>query len=227
MTLIGRFVAFIGRRIGLGEADADGNSPIASFARLPLREQLVLGTRFARGLWLVRKFDTKGLIEAGKGVEIMKCNGEIHMQRLCRLMEGVHVAVVGKNKKAQLFLGDDVGINARTKINVSLSVTIGRGTRIGWDCDIMDSSFHQVKFVDREPGPVDEPVVIEDNVWMGAHCIVLKGVTIGANSVIGAGSVVVKDIPPNSFAAGNPAKVIAPIAGWERNPYKAQSEVTK
>ena len=52
------------------------------------------------------------------------------------------------------------------------------------------------------------PIVIEDDVWMGAHCIVLKGVRIGARSVIGAGSVVTKDIPSDSIAVGNPARVV-------------------
>lgn len=53
-----------------------------------------------------------------------------------------------------------------------------------------------------------EPPVIEDNVWMGANCIVMKGVTIGEGCVIGANSVVTKDIPPYSIAVGSPAKVL-------------------
>ncbi|NED55599.1 sugar O-acetyltransferase, partial [Micromonospora aurantiaca] len=53
-----------------------------------------------------------------------------------------------------------------------------------------------------------QPIVIEDNVWLGGGAIVLPGVTIGTNSVIGAGAVVTKDVPPNVVAVGNPAKVI-------------------
>ncbi|WP_308159999.1 DapH/DapD/GlmU-related protein [Arthrobacter sp. ISL-5] len=53
-----------------------------------------------------------------------------------------------------------------------------------------------------------EPIEIEDNAWLGGGVIVCPGVTIGANTVIGAGSVVLKDIPAQVFAAGNPAKVI-------------------
>ena len=55
------------------------------------------------------------------------------------------------------------------------------------------------------------PVVIEDNVFIGARCIILKGVTIGENSVVGAGSVVTKSIPANEIWAGNPAKFIRKI----------------
>ena len=55
------------------------------------------------------------------------------------------------------------------------------------------------------------PVVIEDNVFVGAKCIILKGVTIGENSIVGAGSVVTKSVPPNQIWAGNPAKFIRKI----------------
>ena len=56
-----------------------------------------------------------------------------------------------------------------------------------------------------------EPITIEDNVWLGGGVIVCPGVTIGRNTVIGAGSVVTKDVPPNVVAVGNPARVIREI----------------
>ena len=56
-----------------------------------------------------------------------------------------------------------------------------------------------------------KPIIIEDNVWLGINSSVLKGVTIGKNSVIGAGSVVTKNIPANVIAAGNPCRVIKKI----------------
>ena len=57
-------------------------------------------------------------------------------------------------------------------------------------------------------GTKSAPIEIEDDVWVGAHSIILKGVTIGARSIIGAGSVVTKSIPADCVAAGNPCKVI-------------------
>ncbi len=57
-------------------------------------------------------------------------------------------------------------------------------------------------------GTLSAPIFIEDDVWIGAHSIILKGVTIGARSIIGAGSVVTKSIPADCVAAGNPCKVI-------------------
>jgi acetyltransferase-like isoleucine patch superfamily enzyme len=67
----------------------------------------------------------------------------------------------------------------------------------------------------------EEPVILEDNVWIGAGTTILKGTCIGENSIIGAGSVVTKDIPPNSIAAGNPAKVIKHISQRSINSKRA------
>ncbi len=68
------------------------------------------------------------------------------------------------------------------------------------------------------------PIVIEDNVWLGANAIVLPGVTIGKNSVIGSGAVVTKDIPADSVAVGNPAKVIKTLGEAERKYWQTQKD---
>ena len=73
-----------------------------------------------------------------------------------------------------------------------------------------DTDFHPVDYQDRresQPG-LTADVAIEDDVWLGANVTVLKGVTIGARAVIGAGSVVTRDIPADTFAAGAPARVV-------------------
>ena len=62
----------------------------------------------------------------------------------------------------------------------------------------------------------DKPINIGDNVWLGANVTVLPGVTIGKNSVIGAGSIVTKDIPENVVAVGNPCKVVRPITAEDK-----------
>lgn len=76
--------------------------------------------------------------------------------------------------------------------------------RVGANVTIMDGDAHQ----DDPRAGKNVPIVIEDNVWIGANATILKGVTIGRNSLIGAGSVVVKSIPENVIAAGNPCRVI-------------------
>jgi len=98
-------------------------------------------------------------------------------------------------------------ITARSK-----SIRIGRRTMIGPDCLITDSDFHTAwppeSRGDYGGDEADAAVTLGNNVWLGARCIVLKGVTIGDNSIVAAGSVVVKSIAPNSLAAGNPASVV-------------------
>ena len=59
-------------------------------------------------------------------------------------------------------------------------------------------------------------MVIADDVWIGSHCLILKGVTIGHHSVIAAGSVVRRDVPAYSLMVGNPARRVGQIAGWQR-----------
>jgi maltose O-acetyltransferase len=88
-------------------------------------------------------------------------------------------------------------------------VKIGENVRIAPYTIILDSDFHDIKdhFAD---GP-SKPVIIEDNVWLATRCTILKGVRIGKGSVVAAGSVVTKDVPPNCIVAGVPARVIKEI----------------
>ena len=91
------------------------------------------------------------------------------------------------------------------------SLTIGNNVKIGGNCIIMDNDVHQIDHLERRSNKGNvksSPVVIEDDVWLGANVTVLKGVTIGARSIIGAGSVVTKSIPADCIAAGNPCRVI-------------------
>ena len=83
-------------------------------------------------------------------------------------------------------------------------IVIGNNVRVGANVTIMDGDAHQ----DDPRAGKNKDILIEDNVWIGANTMVMKGVTIGRNTLIGAGSIVTKDIPSNVIAAGNPCKVI-------------------
>ena len=72
---------------------------------------------------------------------------------------------------------------------------------------VTDSDWHGI-YNRMERDPDIKPIVLEDNVWVGDHALVLKGVRIGKNSVVAARAVVVKDVPPNVVVAGNPARVV-------------------
>lgn len=108
-------------------------------------------------------------------------------------------------------IGDNSGISA-TNINCKKSVQIGSHVLIGAGCLITDSNHHSLDWKERclngDNDIKSAPVTICDYVFIGARSIILKGVTIGENSIIAAGSVVVNDIPANCMAGGNPCKVI-------------------
>ena len=101
-------------------------------------------------------------------------------------------------------MGDKVFLNNRVHISCSSKIHIGTHCDIADECLIIDNDYHDVGNLSAKQAPI----IIEDNVWLASRVIVLKGVIIGEGSVIGAGSVVTKSIPPHSFAAGVPAKVI-------------------
>ncbi|WP_084105455.1 sugar O-acetyltransferase [Demequina sp. NBRC 110056] len=113
--------------------------------------------------------------------------------------------------------GDNIRIGARTFVNYHLTaldvaaITIGEDCQIGPNVQLLTPTHP----IDPEPRRAKveaaRPIVIEDNVWLGGGVIVCPGVTIGKDSVVGAGSVVTKDIPPRVVAAGNPARVLREI----------------
>lgn len=103
-------------------------------------------------------------------------------------------------------IGDHSFLNYGVSISAFQSVRIGRRCLLGTYVMILDNNWHDV--LDRSRTPPSQPVTLEDNVWLGNRVIVLPGVTIGRDAVVGAGSVVVKDIPSRSVAVGNPARVI-------------------
>lgn len=107
---------------------------------------------------------------------------------------------------ATLSVGDGTYFNYGTNVSAIKSVVIGDNCAIGQYCIIMDSDYHAPENL-RSPG-VAKPIVIEDDVWLGARVIVLRGSYIGRGAVIGANSLVNGNIPPYTLAAGSPARVI-------------------
>ena len=116
---------------------------------------------------------------------------------------------------AILIIGNNVGMSDVT-ITCHESISIGNNVLLGVGTQIRDTDNHSLNHHDRMNGldwknKKTAPVIIKDNVFIGTCSIVLKGVTIGENSVIGAGSVVTKNIPNDEIWAGNPARFIRTI----------------
>lgn len=110
---------------------------------------------------------------------------------------------------SEITIGDNVAISNSFSVECYSKVVVENNVLIGDKCSIMDNDGHVLEADNRNVGiPKYKEVRICRNVFLGSNVIILKGVTIGENSVIGNGSVVTKDIPKNVIAAGNPAKVI-------------------
>ncbi len=121
--------------------------------------------------------------------------------------------VFALDHQAELIIGANVGMSF-TAINCQKRIVIGNNVLIGGGTCIYDSDYHQIDPINRRlnKGRINKKeVIIEDNVFIGAHSLILKGVVIGENSVIGAGSVVAKSIPSNEIWAGNPARFVSKI----------------
>nr|WP_296959517.1 acyltransferase [uncultured Mediterraneibacter sp.] len=117
------------------------------------------------------------------------------------------ILYAGKGAKIQI--GNNTGIS-NCAICAKENITIGENVLIGGGSKIYDTDFHWLDYYKRnsEGGGITSPVNIGDGVFIGANCIVLKGVRIGKRAIIGAGSVVTKDIPQDEVWAGNPARKI-------------------
>lgn len=115
------------------------------------------------------------------------------------------------SREAVIRIGDRVFLNG-TRFGSAQSITVGSGCILA-DCRIMDTDFHSLSKDRRsdEAPVIVEPVHISDNVWVGGQAAILKGVTIGKNSVVGFGAVIVSNVPENVVAAGNPGKIIKNI----------------
>lgn len=111
-------------------------------------------------------------------------------------------------------IGNNCGFTS-TVLSARTLIKIGNNVKIGGNVRIFDHDYHSLNYLNRRDSKLDglnvktEKVIIEDDVFIGTNSIILKGVHIGARSIIGAGSVVsLKSIPPDSIVAGNPAMII-------------------
>lgn len=112
---------------------------------------------------------------------------------------------------AAIIIGDGCELSGVSITARSQKISIGKNVLIAPNCIIVDSDFHQLWPCEErafKPGyEGDAPVSIEDYAWIGMNCIILKGVSIGRGAIIGAGSVVSRDVPAYCVAAGNPARI--------------------
>ena len=141
-----------------------------------------------------------------------------------------------ETKEGIVTIGDRSYIGSSTFLSIE-KITIGNDVMISWGCTLIDNNSHSLIWTLRRNDVLDwkkgvesgglgvyknwevverKPIIIKDKAWIGFNSILLKGVTIGEGAIVGAGSLVTKNVPDWTIVAGNPAKVIRIIPDYER-----------
>ncbi|MDD5069567.1 MAG: acyltransferase [Candidatus Omnitrophica bacterium] len=161
-------------------------------------------------LYLKRKSQIKAgsNIAVRRGFELRMCdNAQMQIGDNCLINENTFIHLT--KPKPELSMGDWVTLGRYTTIAVKGRVSIGSYTQIAAFCYILDHNhaFDRGSLILNQKAGIGH-VSIGQDCWIGAHVMILPNVTIGDGAVIGAGSIVTKDIPPYTIAAGNPARII-------------------
>lgn len=171
------------------------NALLLRFRKVKYQKSLRINGRvFIRG---------KGVIEIGENVTI-------NSARAANPIGGDIKTTFHCFDQAKIKIGDNVGMSNCSLVS-KCGISIGSNCKIGGSVKIYDTDFHSLDFEIRKTTDnhvVSRPVTIGNDVFIGAHSIILKGVTIGERSIIAAGSVVTKSVPEDELWGGNPAHFI-------------------
>jgi len=156
----------------------------------------LLGVRLTGYVWL-------------RKISIPRNWNDILLEGGVSLDDGVVLLCSGAPKHDKLVIRLGTYINRFTMIDAHEQIEIGANCMIGPNCYLTDGDHGMAAGLPVNEQPMEaKPVIVEDEVWLGAGVIILRGVRIGRGAVIGAGAVVTNDIPANAIAAGVPARVI-------------------
>jgi len=186
-------------------------SKVITFLASPFMKIILLinGVKFGKEIKVfgMPRIENRGKITLGNQMRLIsaKCG-----YNSGNIIGGVFLRT---SKEGNIVTGDEVYLNG-TSIISEVSVTLGKRIMIGANTVIMDTNSHNVPYENRLrrwDKIKRKAIVIEDDVWIGANCFIMKGVVIGKGSIIGAGSVVNNEVKPFSIYAGNPAVFIKKI----------------
>ena len=145
---------------------------------------------------------------SGHGSLIIGDRNSLGFEGAPRLGNG-EILIQPRTIASEISIGDENSFSNNISIIATQAISIGNRCLLGDGLGIFDSDFHDLSPAKRWNSPgLAEAVKIGNNVWLGSRVVVLKGVSIGNNSVVGAMSLVTRSIPENSVAAGVPAKII-------------------
>ena len=183
---------------------------IRDLPRLYRQLRQVGALNLLRGLVVRRSFNKAGVLSVVAGwplPKVINAGGVVEIGN-CGLFPGVRIECW---QGAVVRIGKGTFLNRNTEIVASTSVTIGQDCKIARDVMIMDTDQHPV----GSGSMCNKPVEIGDRVWLGSRVIVLKGVSIGHDSVVGAGAIVTRSVPPYSLVVGTAARVVRSLEGAE------------
>jgi maltose O-acetyltransferase len=161
-----------------------------------------------RARWYLRGADELGERVRVWGRPSLTLKGTLRIADRVRIFSMPVRTEFAVQKGATLEIGSRAFINYGCSISAAELIRIGPRCNIGSHVIIMDNDFHSLDPEHRLDVPPSAPIILEENVWIGVRATVLRGVTIGAGSVVAAGSVVTKDVPPRTLVGGLPAKVL-------------------
>lgn len=189
-----------------------------------LKIKYILDTLICCILFYVNKVNYKNFKTKGLPKLMVARGGEFKIGSDFRMNNNMVSNPIGCAQPCMFFVDRGAILTIGNNVQMSQSavvchenITIGNHVKLGGGVCIYDTDFHSIDANLRKNNETDffnkvkKSVVIEDNVFVGAHSIILKGVTIGTNSIIAAGSMVTKNIPSNEIWGGNPAKKIRSI----------------
>jgi acetyltransferase-like isoleucine patch superfamily enzyme len=155
---------------------------------------------------MIRLYYNKKFFSLGKGLDF---HGRPRVHGQGKILAGKNLMLNGNaelwaGENATMILGDNVYLNAGVILSSKARIEVGDSTLIGHQTIIFDTDWHGIDGHYAK----EAPIRIGKHVWIGTRAIILKGVTIGDNAIVGAGSVVTKNVAENTIVAGNPARQI-------------------
>lgn len=163
---------------------------------------------FAR--WALRQCNSLGVAPYCRALPCIENEGNLMIGDHFHLWSYLSRSQLAVGPSGLLKIGNHVFINVGTTISACSQVLIGNHVQVGVGVTIYDSDFHGLERRDYPEPP--SPVTIEDDVWIATRAIILKGVTVGKGSVVAAGSVVTRSVPPYTLVGGVPARVIRTLS---------------
>lgn len=158
-------------------------------------------------------FGDVGIFDKKRSRTIWQVSGKVVFQGNANIGHGSKIIV---ENQGTLVLGDNFTISAESSIVVSTMIKFGNNCLLSWDILIMDTDLHKIKDINNVIINDPKAIIIGENTWIGCRCLILKGVIIPSNSIIGANTTVSKKLETeNCLYAGNPITCLKTNVKWE------------